>query len=96
MEPVSYDRINQPEGRCGLAETLVEPAYGASQHLNYHAHRDTTKFVVFKCWAFIVPTLVTVIRWSPPAGNSKCFRCPAAPPLTSVHWHRVTVFTFYK
>jgi hypothetical protein len=34
-----YNRVNQPVGapraRRGRAETLVESAYGASQHLNY-------------------------------------------------------------
>jgi len=51
------------------AKTLVESAYGAPQHLNYYAQRDTTKSIIFKCWAFIVPTLVTITRWSPPAGK---------------------------
>jgi len=43
-----YNNSHKPAGggsgrARGRAETLVESAYGASQHLNNHAHRNTMK-----------------------------------------------------
>jgi len=35
------DSIYQPEGRCGLAETLVESAYAIAQHLFYNRITET-------------------------------------------------------
>jgi D-alanyl-D-alanine carboxypeptidase len=52
----------------------------APQHLNNHAQRNTTQSLVFKCWAFIDPTFVTIFPWSVPAKNSRKFLAPRYAP----------------
>jgi len=51
--------IIQPEGvlraRRRRAKTLVESAYGAPQHLNYYAHRDSTIYCGIEVLGFYCP-----------------------------------------
>jgi len=42
-------------GRRGGGKTLVESAYGASQYLNYYAHRDSTIYCGIEVLGFYCP-----------------------------------------
>jgi hypothetical protein len=88
-------KIRQRDGSGG-GKTLVESACGASQHLNYYKYCNTMKSLSYLSAGLLLSTLVAVIRWSPPAGNSKCFAAAAAIPLPACYAIRRVKLVLYK
>jgi len=86
--------IIQPEGalraRRRRAETLVESAYGASQHLNYYAHRNSTIYCGIEVLGFYCPYPRCCYPLVSSGGEFQMFPptagAPAAPPPAGLYY----------
>jgi hypothetical protein len=81
-------------GNCGLAKTLVESAYGASQHLNYHVHRNTTKSLSYLSAGLLLslPSLLFFTSLIHSLRSLKQFLGLGRVTFTHLHAHRFACF----
>ena len=92
LDPQLFDKTGKG-GRGGIAKTLVESASTAAAWPS--TLQEVIAIIMMRlpsCRGAMqpfLPLLPPFFRSSVPAGNSKCFRYPAAPPFAGFSQHKV-------